>query len=487
MVESKGGVDLEEGARKTKILDVNARYFGLETSVLMENAGRGVADEITRRYGRGNSIGVFCGLGNNGGDGFVVARHLMNSNDVTLFLLGSPRQINTEEAKKNWRILENTDLKRIYIRDSVDLARYDFDRFDVIVDGMLGVGLTGEPREPYRSTLAKINRAKAKKVCIDIPTGYGSELSIRPDLTLSFEFPKSPGAEVLPLGIPSDIEKRIGPGDVKVLRGRRPDAHKGQGGRVMVIGGSSFFRGALEYAGRAAAKIVDLVYHCSPEPCAAVVERIPDFIGTCLEGEVLGERHLPEIVRRIQEYRCDSVLLGPGLGLGPDSGIREETRRMVVGLVRELREKRFVIDADGLNAILEDLDILHGNVVLTPHRGEFRRLSGKEPTPENAADFAETYGCILTLKGPVDIVSDGTRTKFNYTGNPGMATGGTGDVLSGAIAGFAAGNDPFEASLAAVFVTGLSGDLVLQEKGYCFTATDVVERLPEAIRWAEQF
>jgi len=487
MPETGGKIDGEEGARRTQILDVNSRYFGLETSVLMENAGRGVADEISRRYGDGKKIGIFCGLGNNGGDGFVVARHLMNGNEVTLYLLGNPREINTEEARKNWQILEHTNLKRISLGDSTELSGYDFGQFDIIVDGMLGTGIAGEPRDPYKSTILKINETKARKVCIDIPTGYGSGVSIDSDVTLSFHFPKCDGAEVLPLGIPPDIEKSIGPGDVKILKRRTADAHKGQAGRGMVVGGSSFFRGALEYAGKAAAKVADLVYHCSPQPCSGAVEKVPDFLGTCLDGEFLTEAHLSEIIKRVNQYRCDSILIGPGLGLGPEVGIKGETKKMVIGLVRELGEKKIVIDADGLNALLGNLDILHENVVLTPHRGEFKRLSGHEPTPENVPRFAGKYGCIVVLKGPVDVVSNGIRTKLNYTGNPGMATGGTGDVLSGAIAGFAAHNDLFEACVAATFVTGLSGDFVREERGYHFTATDVLERLSEAVRWAEEF
>jgi NAD(P)H-hydrate epimerase len=479
--------DLREAAKRTRILDVNSRYFGLETSILMENAGRGVADEISKRFGSGKKIGIFCGTGNNGGDGFVVTRHLMDKNEVTLYLLGHPKEIQTEEAKKNWQVLENLPFKKVFLRDSTDVSQCDFGQFDILVDGMLGIGISGDPREPFRSTIQKINRAKGKKICIDLPTGYGSTISVKSDLTMSFHFPKVQGAEVLTLGVPLDVENRIGPGEVKALEKRSADAHKGQGGRVMIIGGSSFFRGALEYAGRAAAKIVDLVYTCAPEPCSGTVEKIPDFLGTCLIGDFLSETHLPEILKRIDQYRCDSVLIGPGLGLGPEMGIREETKRMVIGLVRELKDVKIVIDADGLNAISDHLEILKENVVLTPHRGEFKRLSGQEPKAENAAAFAKKYRCIVVLKAPVDIVSNGTKTKFNFTGNPGMATGGTGDILSGAIAGFASMNDLFDSSLAATFVTGLAGDMVEKEKGYYFTSTDVLEKLSEAIRWAEEF
>jgi len=487
MSETTKEIHVSKAAKRTAVLDVNARYFGFETLMLMENAGRGVADEISRRYGSGKKVAIFCGLGRNGGDGFVAARHLMDKNDVTLYLLGIPKEITTEEARKNWQILENTNLKKIFIRDSTDLSRYDLQQFGVIVDGMLGTDMAGETREPYRTAILEINETSAKRVCIDIPTGYGSGISIKSDLILSFHFPKMNGAEVLTSGIPQDIEDRIGPGDVKILEKRRPDAHKGQAGRVMIIGGSSFFRGALEYSAKAAAKIADLVYHCSPQPCSGVVEKIPDLLGPCLDGEFLVEDHLPEIIRRVNQYRCGSIVIGPGLGLGPEEGVKDGTKRMVIGIVRELRDKKIVIDADGLNSIQENLDILNENVVLTPHRGEFRRLSGQEPTPANVTQFAKKHRCIVVLKAPMDIVSNGAQTKFNFTGNPGMATGGTGDILSGAIAGFAANNDLFEASLAATFVTGLAGDLVQEEKGYYFTSTDVLEKLPEAIRWAEEF
>ena len=480
-------INLEQAARKTMVLDVNSRYFGLETLVLMENAGRGVADEISRKYGDQKKIGVVCGLGNNGGDGFVAARHLMSKNDLTLFLLGNSKDIRTEEARRNWHVLENTNLERIHITDSTELSRYDLRQFDILVDGMLGTGTTGEPRGLYQNAVLKINETGAKKICIDIPTGYGSKVSVQSDLTLSFHFPKCDGAQVLSLGVPLDLESRIGPGDVKVLRKRKADAHKGQAGRVMVIGGSSFFRGALEYAGNAAAKIADLVYHCSPEPCSGAIEKIPDFLGTSLQGDYLTTGHLQEIVKRVDQYRCDAVVIGPGLGLGPAIGIKEETKKLVVGLAKELKDKKIVIDADGLTAISEDLNILRENVVLTPHRGEFRRLSHQDPTAENVAHFAKKYGCLMVVKGPIDIVSNGTETKFNFTGNPGMATGGTGDILSGAIAGFAASNDLFEASCAAIFVTGLAGDFVQRDKGYYFTSTDVLEKLSEAIKWSEDF
>jgi len=218
MTRMKGKINLEDAARKTMVLDVNSRYFGLETLVLMENAGRGVAEEISRRYGDRKKIGIVCGLGNNGGDGFVAARHLMSKNDLTLFLLGHPEDIYTEEARRNWQVLENTNLKKIHITDSTELSQYDFGRFDILVDAILGTGTIGEPRGLYQGAILKINEARSRKVCIDIPTGYGSKVSVQSDLTLSFHFPKCDRAEVLSSGVPLDLESRIGPGDVEILR-----------------------------------------------------------------------------------------------------------------------------------------------------------------------------------------------------------------------------------------------------------------------------
>ncbi len=478
---------LADAARRTRRLDVNARYAGLSTLVLMENAGRGVADAIVERYGPGRRVAVVCGLGNNGGDGFVAARHLHDRAEVTVVLLGPPKEIATPEARTNWEILERTGIRRVVIRDSTELAGHDFGAYDVIVDALLGTGASGEPREPYRSAVRAMNASRAAKVAIDIPTGAGSATAVAAALTLSFHFPKTPGAVVLPLGVPADLEARIGPGDVQVLAGRPRDAHKGQAGRVLIAGGSLFFRGALEYAARAAAAIVDLVYHCAPKPCEAVVARLPELIGSCLEGDVLGVGHLDEIRRRVDAYRCDAVLIGPGLGLGPGAGVAPETRELVVRLIPALAPVKVVVDADGLQALVGRLDVLGPHVVLTPHRGEFRMLAGTDPTVDQVAAFARAHRCTVVVKGPVDIVSDGARTRVNHTGNPGMATGGTGDVLAGALLGFAARHDLFDAACAAAFVTGLAGDFVREAQGEHFTAGDVASALPGAIRWAEQF
>jgi NAD(P)H-hydrate epimerase len=180
------------------------------------------------------------------------------------------------------------------------------------------------------------------------------------------------------------------------------------------------------------------------------------------------------------------VLVGPGLGLGPGVGVPDDLCELVVRMIPALRNRKVVVDADGLNAIAGRDGVLGPHVAITPHRGEFRRLAGVDATADTAAAFAAAHQCVVVVKGPIDIVSGGARTRLNHTGNPGMATGGTGDVLSGALAAFAARNDLFLAACAAAYVTGLAGDLVKEERGEHFTASDVVEMLGRAIRRAEQ-
>jgi NAD(P)H-hydrate epimerase len=189
-------------------------------------------------------------------------------------------------------------------------------------------------------------------------------------------------------------------------------------------------------------------------------------------------------MRRVDDYRADVVLIGPGMGLGPGAGVPGDTRELVLRLLPELRHRKVVLDADGLNAIDARPDVLGPHVAITPHRGEFEKLAGIEPVPERVIAFAKAHACTVLAKGPIDIISDGERTRCNHTGNAGMATGGTGDVLSGALAGFAARNDLFAAACAAAYVTGLAGDFVKDSRGECFTAGDVADMLGPAIKWA---
>lgn len=456
---------------ETSILDCNSRYFGFDTLQLMENAGRSVAQEIENRYSHDNKIGIFCGRGNNGGDGFVAARFLAEHNDVTVYLVGSPRDIYTEEARKNYSILKNTSVKSQIILDTktIQIAKHD-----IIVDALLGTGIQGELREPYRTLVEKMNACPAAKVSVDIPTGYNTSVQIAADLVISMHYEKVPSCVVATIGVPTQIESLVGPGDVRFLKRRKNDSHKGDNGRVLIVGGSELYHGAPVYSGTAASKISDLVFIACPRSAAPVIKgATPDFIVHPLSSEYL----VPEDVSTLEDLAesCDIVLIGPGLGIHP------KTQKACQSLFALDIPK--VIDADGLKALKGMVDVLAPPAVLTPHHGEFAHVFGTQ----SVQDAAREHACIIVQKGVTDVITTGTRTKYNHTGNAGMTTGGTGDILAGLITGFGAVNDLFQASCAAAFVSGMAGDRCYQKMGFHYSASDVLDQLQPTLQWCETF
>jgi len=438
---------------KTKILDINCKYYGLEPRILMENAGNGVSSIITSKFGKNKKIAIFCGLGNNGGDGFVAARFLSKENRVKVFLIGNEKDIKTKIALENWKLLDFTNCKK------EDFNFQDID-CDIVVDALIGVGITGELKEPIKSVVEYINKLKekgVKVVSIDLPTG-----DLKPDLNISMHYKKTDDSIVVDIGIPDKIENLTGPGDVKYLKKRKKDSHKGDNGRVLIVGGSDRYHGAPIYAATAASKIVDLVYIATP--CVDVIKNYsPDFI----------------VTKDIIDYDYDSVLIGVGMG------INEKALKIMK------RFEKKVIDADGLKVLKKDLD-LAANSILTPHEKEFEHLFGKLPDNleeriQKVRDISEKYDCTIILKGKVDIIADKKEYKLNYTGNEGMTTGGTGDVLAGLTSGFFARNEAFHSACAASFVNGFAGDLVYSKKNIYYTTSDLLDKISDAFVFCESF
>jgi NAD(P)H-hydrate epimerase len=226
-----------------------------------------------------------------------------------------------------------------------------------------------------------------------------------------------------------------------------------------------------------------LAYVAAPEKTAhAIASMSPDLITIKLEGTHLNVSNVSTLKTHIET--ANAVALGPGLGLHPET--REAVKTVVETI--ESAARPLLLDADGLKAFAEFKRKLNVPLVLTPHAGEYAILTGKKP-PENLKErvldvqkTAEELSAIILLKGPIDIISDGKRSKLNFTGNPGMTVGGTGDVLSGIVAAFLAHQvDPFEAAVAGAFANGASGDFVLQEKGYHMLATDLIQRIPQVL------
>lgn len=487
-------------SREMRALELNSEYFGVSRLLLMENAGHNVALEVASRFKPDETVTVFCGLGGNGGDGFVVARHLSAMGfEVKVILAGRGRDISDEAALENWNALQ-------FLKDSVsvhevcDSALIPEIDAEIVIDALLGTGTKGKLRAPILQMVKKINATKAFRVAVDVPTGIDSdrgevlEEAVRADVTVTFHRAK-PGlakakeyvGELLTkdIGLPLEFEKFAGPGDVLlVTTPRASESHKGDFGRLLVIGGSETFSGAPALVALAGLRTgVDLAYVAAPEKTAYSISTLsPDLITIKLEGNHLNRGNLSALKPYIES--CNAIAVGPGLGL------HQETREAVKTVVDAVEKaaKPLLLDADGLKVFAGFKRKLKVPLVLTPHAGEYAILTEEKPPEDLDAKVAHVrktaakLGAVVLLKGAVDIVSDGKRFKLNFTGNPGMTVGGTGDVLSGVVGAFLAqGADAFEASVAGAFVNGAAGDFVFKEKGYHMVASDLIDWIPHVL------
>ena len=466
--------------RDMQIMDINSAYYGVPRERLMENAGRKVYEAIKKRFNIENlRVAVYCGLGNNGGDGFVVARYLAKGGArVVVVLAGDEDNIRTKEARKNYDALKKEKVKVCSELPSGD--------WDVIVDALLGTGIKGDLREPYRSLVEEINSLDAYKVSVDLPSGLNSAPVVNPDLVVTFHRTKkgleSFEHEVADIGIPREAETFVGPGEVLVNLGKRDEeAKKGDYGRVLVVGGGADYYGAPILAATAALYSgADLVYLVVPEENYDVTRSyFPDFIVRKYSGKWLNHEGTAATMELMD--RCDSLVIGPGLGLTP------ETKKAVVEILNEVK-KPVVVDADAIKAIAGHK--IRGTVVVTPHKGEFKYLSGNSLSGDlkekgrTVVRSAASLGATVLLKGSTDIIgSPDGRVKYCSSGNPGMTVGGTGDVLAGIVGSFLAqGLTPFDAACCGAFVNGFAGDELCSEKGYAFTASDLALEVPYAIK-----
>jgi hydroxyethylthiazole kinase-like uncharacterized protein yjeF len=487
-------------SREMHALELNAEYFGVSRLQLMESAGHHVALEIASKFRPEKPILIFCGLGGNGGDGFVAARHLASMGfKVTVILAGKTEDIFSKEALENWKALQFLN-ETVPIHEVYDSAIIPETTAEVVIDALLGTGTKGKLRPPILQLVQKINSMAAFKVAVDVPTGIDADTgevlgeAVKANLTITFHKTKK-GFEsareyvgeliVKDIGLPRELEKFAGPGDVLLAAKPRPsESHKGDFGRLLVIGGSETFSGAPALVALAALRAgVDLAYIAAPEQTAyAISAMAPDLITIKLEGKHLNLANIPVLKAYIETV--NAIVLGPGLGLHSES--REAVKALVD--VIESAGKPLLLDADGLKAFAEFKRKLKVPLVLTPHAGEYAILRGKklpEDLKEKISEVQKTaaeLGATILLKGPVDIISDEKHFKLNFTGNPGMTVGGTGDVLSGIAGAFLAQKiDAFEAAVAGAFVNGAAGDFVYEEKGYHMVATDLMEHIPHVL------
>ncbi|NLK00872.1 MAG: NAD(P)H-hydrate dehydratase [Clostridia bacterium] len=491
--------------------------FGIPGLVLMENAGRGVG-EVVKNYFNGRveskRILIFAGKGNNGGDGFVVGRHLANCGaDVKVFLL-SPLEEVKGDALINLKILKKMDIPVDTISKHGDIHRISISLLhtDLVVDAIFGTGFLGKPPALIEEIICVLNDSSKPIIAVDLPSGLMADTGkvegscIKAHRTCTFGFPKlglylHPGSQysgeidLVDISIPSVLaEKDNLPYnliDEKLcsLPPRDSEGHKGTYGHVYIVGGSVGMSGAVGMASSAALRGgAGLVTACVPHSVGPITDSgLMEIMTTTIEGTGDGVFHggSADIIADLVS-NADAVVVGPGMSE------KKPVDEMLLNLLPKITAP-LVIDADALNIISENISIfskLNTPAIITPYPGEMARLMGCG-VPQIQGDrlgaalqASREWDVIVVLKGAGTIIAapDG-RAYLNNTGNPGMATAGMGDVLAGLIASFLGqGMGPLEAAAAGVYVHGKAGDRLIGKKGHRgMVAGDILKELPNVI------
>ena len=504
-------------AQEMKNIDRRAiRKFGIPGPVLMENAASAVMAEMEKFFDglAGARVGILCGKGNNGGDGLALARRLRIRGVPVRVALLAPFGNVSGEAGVNLAILRKMDveiLPNATVRAISDVVAWS----DIVVDALLGVGLSSPLKGTYAFAVELMNASGKSVVAVDIPTGINADTgevmgsAVRADLTVTMALLKRglvlhPGAQyagkvaIADIGMPAEVveQEKISVNLLTrdlawgLIDARRPDAHKGSFGHLMVIGGSLGKAGAAVMAARSALRAgAGLVSVATPNSLVPIIQQ-QVFEAMCIPAaesidSTLGIGAEDELLKAAE--KMNACAIGPGLST------HYETVQTVKSFIQGA-SLPLVIDADALNALVGSLDILRKTkapaAILTPHPGEMARLLGVSSHEVQkdrigvAVDFAAKYKVTLVLKGAGTVIAlpDG-RVFINSTGNPGMATGGTGDALTGMIGSLLAQGYPAaQAACLGVYLHGLAGDLAAAEKGEAgMIAGDLIENIPAAI------
>ena len=474
--------------------------FGVPSIVLTENAAAAVVDAIFDHYAEAERVAIFCGVGQNGGDGFAIARHLENRGVVPIVFVVGDRSRCSGDAATNLTICERLALPMYDIKDEATLedALVHAGDADVVVDAIFGTGLSRAPEGIYAGTIRDINALGLPVVAVDLPSGIGFEPSIRAALTVTFAVPKlahvfEPEAMQCGEVVVADISiPNVAIDDENVtlslttpdmirphLAPRLAMTHKGTFGHVAIVAGSNGKSGAAVLCARGAIRTGAGLVTVVTDRDAAVAINAASIESMTLPLDLLSS--LPEAMQFAQSK--SAVVIGPGLR---DD---EESYAFIRELVRGI-DRPLVIDASALNAFAgraNEINPKSRPTILTPHPGEMRRLLGKDVTDRiaTAREAARLTHSIVVLKGHQTLIADPEgHVNVNPTGNPGMASGGMGDVLGGMIGALLArGLDVFDAATTAVYLHGYAADLLKEEIGDTgMAAMDVANRLPIAIQ-----
>lgn len=510
-----------------RVIDrVTSERFGIPSLTLMENAGSAVAEFALDSYPHAKTFGVICGKGNNGGDGFVTARKLQQAGrEVRLLLLADPAELQGDAAANFARLQKNSVSRETAPEKPSGSSLAIFNAWgepafkeifgcDVLIDAILGSGFRPPVGGVYAEAIAKINAATAPVVALDIPSGADADVMgdqtgavARADAIVTFTAPRpahvfgnlTTGPTVIaPIGSPPEaIESSLNlsvitPKDIADLVGPRPrDSNKGMYGHVLVAGGSLGKSGAAAMAGFSALRSgAGLVTVATPRSALGTVAAYHPELMTEPLSETDAGGISKEALDQFEHVAENKTVLAIGPGISRHPSTAEFVRAIVTKSTTPI-----VLDADGLNAFEGRAQELNGHdrtLVLTPHPGEMARLTGlstaaiQRDRVNVSRWFAQDHQLILVLKGDHTVIANPEgEIWINTTGNPGMATGGTGDILTGIVAGMIAQNPKraFLAVLAAVYLHGLAGDVAEETMGeHSLVATDLITALPESFR-----
>jgi NAD(P)H-hydrate epimerase len=474
--------------------------IGIPGKELMENAGKGCSEFIHQELLKPQSkVAIFCGSGNNGGDGFVIARYLKKwGYKICVFLLGSPDKM-SPETFENYESCRDLEIEIIQINN----AKIELSEFDLIVDAMFGVGLQGTVKGWRANLIEKINNSGKTVIAIDIASGVDAntgqaEIAVNADHTLTmanFKYghflekgrEKSGKVKVIDIGIPDELYEKFPP-KVKLVTDknvkypqRSPLSHKGDYGRVGIIAGSPGFSGAAIMASKAALRSgAGLITLFHPEGMENIFETQLLEVMTYTIPDVSKVEGFTEFIKKLNSM--DVLLIGPGIGTST------KTTKLLKTILQKW-DKPLVIDADGLNILSENEDILKlisgKPVILTPHIGEFARLAKKNISEiiadplEELNNFIKKYKCKILLKSATTIFADGESFVFDISGNDGLATGGSGDVLAGIIVSFLGQKLPLkDAAISASFLMGKTAEkLAKVRKPASIIPSDIIENI----------
>jgi len=505
-------------AAEMKSLDRKATSkYKIPSLLLMENAASGLVDRIEHLYFpvAGKRLTIVAGRGNNGGDGLAAARHLrMRGASVVIYLLSSSARV-TGDARVSLEIWQKTG-GVLHEKDAFSLTKLEADlkESDLVLDAMLGTGLSHPITGLYAEVIAVMNQYGKTLVSVDIPSGISADTgeifgaAIKADTTLTMALPKRGHfvqeglthcgvLKVVDIGLPPELIEDahidvslITPEHIKeLIPAQDKDAHKGRMGHLLVLAGALGKSGAARLTSLAALR----------SGAGLVTTVLPESIEQTVSSQTMEIMTVPlpesdeGTVALSAEKTLSSIIKGKkSLAIGPGLSQDQETQHLVLRLISTV-VLPMVIDADGINAVAVDLSILKqkkGALILTPHPGEMGRLLGMSAAEVQkdrfniSVEFAKVWGVILVLKGPHTLVAspDG-EIWVNSTGNPGMATAGVGDALTGVIgAWLARGLAPLDAAVLGVALHGYAGDLAAEEKGESgLIASDLINKIPDAI------